>query len=449
MTETSSSASTAGGRTRRRFGVFLFANISQRAGQVLLLALLVALARPEDVTWFGLFGSFFLVVVPLTTQNMHLAIGRLWFLEGGPAARKRLASTLLAVGAVLGGFGSLVAAMAVAWFEDSFGFPPEFSYVYPLMIAGSLAYVVATFAHALLRATDRVSAFFWFSVALSLGYPLGLVAAGQVFGYGFVAGAYAFVFAYAVSGLVGIVLLRDLLDVGAVRTDSALLRGALVFGSGTAVYSLTQWVIACAGRWIGSMYLPASGLVGYTLVTQVYAVFASLIVVFFETYRVRILTGYSEGREREALAQLWKPTKQALLVAVVLHVAGVASVPWFPVFLGPAYEIRPSWLVLSMLLTVAGVFSMRAMWIAECLLMTRTFAVLSIGASGIALLLSFVFAGPFGVDGLLAAPIVGVALQAVISTWFLERAHARRIAAHDPGSEPKPHAPSSHPAEAT
>lgn len=415
-------------QTRRRFGTFLFANISQRAGQVLLLLLLVAMAEPQDVTWFGLFGSFFLIVVPLATQNIHVAIGRLWFTFTSETedARARAATTLLAVGLVLGVVGALLATLALRFTGGDFGLPSDIPGVYALMTVGAFAYVLATFSHALLRATDRVRSFFWFSVALSAGYPIGFVAAGHFHGYGFVAAGWAYVFAYVVSGLVGAVALRDLLSLRVFRPDPPLVRRALVFGSGTAVYSLTQWVVNCAGRWIGTAHIAAGDLAGYTLVTQLYAVVGSLTVVFFETYRVVILRKFSEGDRREALGMLWRPSMQAIAMACAVH-AGVALVlPFIPGTLGEDYALRGSWILLSLGITVAGVFSMRASWIAECLLMTRRFAVISIVASALVVGLSIVFSRSWGVDGLLWAPILGIGAQAWASTWLLDRASSHR-----------------------
>jgi len=409
--------------------VFLFANLAQRTGQLGVLALLVAVAAPSEVTWFGLFGSFFLVVVPLSTWNVHLSIGRLWFTVSQREGQVQLASTLLVTGLALGIVGTLLAIGVLAARPDLLEPSGLFTRISPLMLLGSVAYVVATYTHALLRATDRVRGFFWFSLALSLGYPLAFLAAGPWTGFGFMAAAISFVVAYGLSGAVGVFALRDLLTSRRAGWRPALLRSAFAFGSGTAIFSLTQWVINCAGRWIGALHLDATELAGYTLVTQVYGVVGGLISVFFETYRVVVLKKFASGDEARAIHLLWRPTLQALGAITLLHVLVAPLVPWLPRWLGNAYDLELTWIGLSWLVSAGGVFLVRTMWIAECYFVTRRFAVIAVLCSLLILTTSLTWSRRLGVAGLLLAPVVGVWVQLLLTSWMLRR-EAKRRAGH-------------------
>lgn len=404
---------------RRRFAAFLLASVFPRIGQVAVLLLLVALGGPRDVGVFGLFTSYFLLLVPLSTQNVHAAIGRLYFDERDDDARRRLAATLLSSGIVAGLCGSALALPVLAMVPDT---KAALQGLTVWMLLGAAIVVCSQFFNVLLRVEDRVRQYVVFNVVLGAGYPvmyLLVEATGTVDA----AACRAYILTHVAASLCGLGYAGRSVLASRPWFVRSRLRAAVGYGSGTVAYMLSQWFVNYSGRWIGASHLDDGELAVYTLVSQLCAMLTMMITSAFEAQRVRVLKAFSQGDARHATGLLWSPTRAAAIGICVVYAPIIAFAPLAPLVLGSDYTLTRTSVVFAFGINLVSVPAVRAYWISTGMLRTKLYAILAIVSAAVTVALGTVLVATAGVGGLLLASLVGTATLAILSTlvfgWLL------------------------------
>ncbi len=395
---------------RKRFAGFLVANVLQRLGQVFLLLMLTRLANTTDVSGLGLFTSFFAIVVPFASQNVHQAFGRLFFDVEDPGERRNLGSALLGTamaGSLLGSVlavGVLIGQLHAVGVEES-------GRLGILAVVGCTIMVPSQFFHVLLRVQDRVRAFVLHNLILGLGLPLAFVALGTATGFTLSTAALSYVASHLLASLVSAALCREALTLR-FRLTWPMFRAGLAVGSGAMAYHLSQWVSNYAGRWIGASSMTPDALALYTLITQLCAVITIFYTTIFEAYRLPLLQAFSRRDYVAAWSVLARPTRYACVATPAIYVLFALLAPISPRLLGPAYEIDSATIFLSFGISFSVVWVIRSFWLGMGLIRMTLFGVLAAGAAVVTVVLAIVLAPVWQLHGLLVASLVGTAALA-------------------------------------
>jgi len=388
------------------------ANTLQRGSQFLVLPLFLATMSGPNFVRYGLFTATFGLLAPLLTANIYLAHGRLFFDCRDDSDRADLFTTMLTAGllSATAGFAALIVVLRSYNIEDALSLS---DLRLQLGIACAMTASISTyFFVSVFRVLDRIAAYVGVASIVGIGLPLiywcafttGMAPIPAV-----VLGTLA---SNGLAALAAAFLTRGSFHGG--RFRPALLRPALSYSTGTAVYGIAVWALSLSGRWIGTASTANEEMAAYTLITQIYTLALVLTTVIFETFRVETLESFAVSRIDDAVARLNRTVAMAAASLALIYAATVVLILFQDHLLPSAYRLRMSWVVFASVYNFGMLIFIRAFWIAIGTKRTGGLAVVMCAVAAVTVTLAVTLVGPYGVEGLLAATMTGGILQAIL-----------------------------------
>lgn len=400
-------------------GLYVGANLVNRALGFVLLALLVATLSPSAFTRYGLLSSIVPLLVYMLSANIHLAPQRIYFDQEDTADR----------------FSLLFSSFALACFTAVLGSVFVFALLRGLEIDGPLT-----------MGSGVLQALVLFSVWATIGYQFTLTVS-RILGEGgvytallnvqrvgtiamfvglvwlgdadFISIALAYLVGFAIAGAVGLARYRSMLAAG--RWKRHLAVQSLRFSWPTAIHGIAIWGIASSGRWIGSFFIPLDELASYTLITAFSGVVSSLSSALFEARIPDIGQSFASGDYNQGRKVIDSATLLALALVTLSHLGLAGVVALFGARLPAEYAPSPLLILVSALTSLLITLYLRATNMLIALKRTRQQAGASVLAGILAVIGNLWLVYYFGKPGLLAGLIMGWSLQAGFTGAVAER----------------------------
>lgn len=408
-----------------RTALYLLGGTLQKAAYILLLPLLVASLSPAEYSRFGLMISAMVLLTPLLTLNVHIAPGRLYFDYLCP----RRQASLLTTAIVTAGVFLLVGVLATLAIARVMGPGEPVSHgawsIHLLLAVALFARVGMEFGLILLRVQGRAASFGLTTAVQGFGL-LGLfVALGWAMEDGLSRVALAVAGSYAAGAVLVGLFSAKILRGG--RVDRGMFRSLVAYSWPVAVHQTALFAVSYAGRWIGLRYMTLEQLAPYTLVTQIHVATIMVSRALFEARRPEIGSAFGAGdvgRAKRIIRHTLIAGAGLVLVAYAAMYAYLFVLRWpFPLSFRPT----PLLLAAACVASLLDVAYLRGIQLLFGLKKTRSQAAATVTAASVTVAASFLLVGWYRDEGLIAAVILGLALQAVASNamaWYKFRQHA-------------------------
>lgn len=412
--------------TATRTTLIVGGTLAQRLGSVVLLPLLIATMSAQEFVRFGLFTSLVAVVVPLTTFNLHLAIGRLHFDYADRKTRSEVLLTTLmtAIGFLFIVGIATIFVLGVGQIDDPL--TDGATWVQALILWACLALVLMQTGSILARVEDHPMIFAGVSIAAGAGLLIGYVVISRVVADLFLAVVLAYIAAQMLGFAVAATLLFRNLSHG--RFDVSLIRPAFGYAGGTMIFVVSVWVIAQAGRWVGGEILTASDAASYTLVSYGTVLLGVFVNAYTEARRIALFKCFSSARYTEGVAILRASNLRNLFIVIGAYVIGCGLYFCQEYILPADYRIELIWLVPAFVYSATAVLFNAGFWILSGLSNTTALAILT-ALSAIFYIVLVDALKHWGVDGLLWASAGAMAVQSVavfVAAILSLRRHQRK-----------------------
>jgi O-antigen/teichoic acid export membrane protein len=392
----------------------------QHAAGLGLLLLLVAKLSPEEYTRFGLLTTVYTLLVPVVSLNLQIAASRLFFDEGTAEGRASVLSTSLIGALVLGLIGTAL-LLAILFVSGDTDPVTRGSTTLRLAIASTvLCMIVTQFGGTLYRVTGEAFSFLVLICLQAWGLIIAVLLVAPTVG-----GVPGLIFGYlAAQAVAAVFVLRGTIArFGPLRLDFRVLARSFEFSWPTAVHLVAFWAIAASGRWIGTSALSLASMTPYVLVTQLVAVVGGFQRALFDSRLSVVAAGFASNNLSHARAVIVRTMAVGAALALAIYGLLAAVLYLFPTLLPPTFRPTPMLLALAAGATLMDALYLRGVQILHFSKRTKRQAAGTIGAGGLTVLLGLVLVGSYGVEGLLAALVAGVALQAAFANAL---AHERR-----------------------
>ena len=403
----------------RRSTLFLASRGVGHICQVTLVALLVTSLPAAEFARYGLMTSALALLAPLFTLNLQLAPARLAFDCRDPSERAALygSTWLVASAATLVGSLALLAVLQVLEIRDPLtqgGLGLQL-----LVVAALLGLVSMQLAGTVMRVDGDARGVFANTAIFGVGLLAAFLAVTGSGGGGLREVALAYAAAAVTAGLAGLAMVR--LRLRGARFDARQLRAALAYAWPTALHLLAVWGLASSGQWIGARALPLETLAPYVLANLLIGGVSTIPRALFEARLPEIGSAFARGELASGMRTISGTTLLAGAAVVAIYAAAAALLFGVGVELPPAYALPPGLLAAAGAANLLDALYLRGIQTLQALKQTGTQAAATIGAGLTTVLLSVLWVGAFGIGGLIAALVVGRALQAIASNAGAQR----------------------------
>jgi len=392
--------------------LYTLAVLIQQVAGVALLVLLIHRLSPQEYTRFGLLTSVYTLLVPLVSLNIQLAPSRLFFDETTAEGRAAAIGSALFGGLALGAAGTLLCLGIL--YAAQWGDPVTFgSWGLRLGVAGTILCIIITqFGATLYRVIGSGISFVVMISMQSIVLILAFLLLSDI-----TSGVPSLVWSYLIAqgAAASLVLHTGFFRWGRPRVRLQAVRSAVRFTWPTAVHVLALWAVVGSGRWIGALSLTLESMTPYVLITQLVAVVGAFQRGFFDARIPAIASGFASQDPVRARAVISRTAVLAGAVGLVFYASLAIVLIAVPSILPSSF--RPTMLMLG-LATLASLLDasyLRGVQILHYSKRTGHQAVATLCAGALSVLLALLLVETLGVEGLLAALVAGVGLQALFS----------------------------------
>lgn len=355
--------------------------MGQRLSNLILLPLLIATMTAPEFVRFGLFSSLVAVAVPLLSMNLHFAIGRLYFdtKDINEHGSIFLSNLFTAIFSIILFSGFIITIIYIGNIPDPLAENNIPTQIIIVIAAISLVFMQA--AGILARLQDNSFLFAAISISSGLGLIAGYVILSPFMSDNVLAAILSYIFAQFLASMLGLLPMVRLLRNG--RFCTKAVRRALSYSSGTMVFVVSMWVVAQAGRWVGSVTLTPSEAVSYTLISYGIVVLGVLVNSYTEARRIPIFERFSEEKIDEALQIIWRSALKNIKIIAFFYTMGVIFCEYQTHILPNGYRIEFVWLLPSLVYSLTAVLFNSAFWMLTGLHRTVWLSVICVSAVAI------------------------------------------------------------------